>query len=191
MKQEGISYWKRLPAESKGTDEFHAVIEIPRGEKVKYEYSKMFDVLFLDRVLYSSVHYPENYGFIPQTMAKDDDPIDILLICQEPLVPLTVAQTKPIGGIDMEDEKGVDHKIIGVASQDPQYSEYEDIKDLPDHKMREIRQFFSEYKKLEEKEVEVRGYFGPDKALGTIDESMERFNQTYPEIEPITEDAKL
>lgn len=176
------SYWKRLPARSKGEDEYHVVIEIPRGEKVKYEYSKMFDVLFLDRILYSSVHYPENYGFIPQTLADDDDPLDVLLLCQESLVPLTVAQTIPLGGLKMEDEKGMDHKIIGVASQDPQYNEFRSLDDIPEHKMKEISQFFAEYKELEQKRVEIYKFYGPDRARTILEESIERFQDQYPDV---------
>lgn len=179
---EDASYWKRLPAPSKGDGEYHVVIEIPRGEKVKYEYSKTFDVLFLDRVLHSSVHYPENYGFIPQTKADDDDPIDVLLLCQESLVPLTVAQAIPIGGLKMEDEKGMDHKIIAVASKDPQYNEFGSISEIPEHKKREIQQFFSEYKELEHKDVVIHEFFGPDRAVAVIQHSQDQFAEQFPDL---------
>jgi len=176
------SYWKRLPAESTGDHEYHVVVEIPRGEKVKYEYSKTFDTLFLDRILYSSVHYPENYGFVPRTLADDDDPLDVLLLCQESLVPLTVAQAIPIGGLKMEDEKGIDHKIIAVASQDPQYNEFQSLEEIPEHKMKEISQFFAEYKELEKKRVEVHQFYGPERAETIIIESMENFEQEFTEL---------
>lgn len=179
--QDNFSYWKRIPAQSKGEDEFHCVVEIPRGEKVKYEYSKMFDVLFLDRVLYSSVHYPENYGLVPRTLADDGDPLDVLLLCQEPLVPMTVAQFTPLGGLEMADEKGKDHKIFAVASNDPQYSDHKTMSDLPEHKLREIRQFFADYKRLEGKEVDLDEFYSRDKALEILHESIQNFEQEYPD----------
>jgi len=178
---EDPSYWKRLPSRSKGDGEYHVVIEIPRGEKVKYEYSKQFDVLFLDRLLHSSVHYPENYGFIPQTKALDEDPLDVLLLCQKSLVPLTVAQVIPIGGLKMEDEKGMDQKVIAVASKDPHYNNFRSLEDIPEHKMMEIRQFFAEYKELEQKRVEIHHFTGPEQTVELIERCIDRFFEEFPD----------
>lgn len=169
------SYWKQLPARGEGNAEYHVVIEIPRGQKVKYEYNKSMDVLFLDRVLYSAVHYPENYGFIPRTLTEDGDPIDVLLMCQQPLYPMTVAEARPLGGLRMEDEKGVDDKILAVALRDPHYQDHHHYRDLPDHKLLEIRQFFADYKQLEQKFVSVEDLYGPDRARDLIEESLDRF----------------
>lgn len=177
MSQSESSLWKRIPARSEEENEFHTIIEIPRGEKVKYEYNKEFDALFLDRVLYSSIHYPENYGFIPGTLGQDGDPLDILLICQEPLEPLTLAEARPIGGLKMEDEKGIDDKILAVAVKDPQHSEIYYRNDLPEHRKRKIRQFFEEYKTLEDKKVDVHEYYDRDHALTVITDSIERFRE--------------
>jgi len=182
MDEDGFSYWKRIPARGEGEGTYLAVVEIPQGEKVKYEYDKQHDVLFLDRILYSSVHYPENYGFIPRTLAEDGDPLDVLLFCQEPLDPLTVARVRLIGGLEMEDEKGTDHKMIAVATGDPQYSEYDSIDALPDHRMREVRQFFREYKKLEEKDVEVRRYYDREEARDVVETAMTAFREAFPDV---------
>lgn len=179
-----FSYWKGLPA--RDDDSYLAVIEIPRGDKVKYEYSKELDVLKLDRVLYSSVHYPENYGFFPSTLADDDDPMDVLLLCQEPLDPLTVVECDPIGGLEMIDEKGLDHKIIATASEDPQYNSYEEIDELPPHKNDEIRQFFADYKRLEDKRVEIEEFYPASKAREILDDSIETFRDTYPEATSVS-----
>ncbi len=181
-----FSYWKGLPARE--GDSFLAVIEIPRGEKVKYEYSKELDVLKLDRILYSSVHYPENYGFFPSTLADDGDPMDSLLLCQEPLDPLTVVECQPIGGLEMIDEKGLDHKIIATASKDPQYNSYLEIDELPQHKNDEIRQFFADYKRLEDKRVEIEEFYTAERARDILNQSIRIFQETYPEAPSVTKD---
>ncbi len=178
-----FSYWKGLPARAGGS--YLSVVEIPRGEKIKYEYSKKLDVLFLDRILYSSVHYPENYGFFPSTLADDGDPLDVLLLCQEPLDPLTVAECKPIGGLEMIDEKGLDHKIFATASKDPRYNSYDQIKDLPEHKNDEIRQFFEDYKRLENKRVEVEEFYSREEAIQILEKSIDTFQENYPEALPV------
>ncbi|MFB6344566.1 MAG: inorganic diphosphatase [bacterium] len=174
-----FSYWKRLPPKYNGS--YLSVIEIPSGEKVKYEYSKDLDVLILDRILYSSVHYPENYGFVPSTLADDGDPLDVLVFCQESIEPMTAVGFTPVGGLEMIDEKGLDHKIFAVASQDPQYKDYNDIDDLPNHKTEEIRQFFEDYKQLEDKKVELDEFYGPDRAERIVDESISNFRESFPE----------
>src|SRR5215510_6379859 len=114
-----------------------AVIEIPKGSKMKYEIDKKTGLLMLDRVLYSSVHYPANYGFIPQTHAGDGDPLDVLVLMQEPVVPLTIVRTRAIGGFTMRDDKGVDDKIVAVAVDDPAFAHYRRHDELPPHVAKE------------------------------------------------------
>ncbi|MBK9263361.1 MAG: inorganic diphosphatase [Polyangiaceae bacterium] len=152
-----------------------AVIEIPRGSKLKYELDKRTGLLMLDRVLYSSVHYPANYGFIPQTHAGDGDPLDILVLMQEPVHPLTIVRARPIGGFCMRDDKGVDDKIISVAIDDPAYAHYNDSGELPPHVLVELRRFFQDYKVLEGKISEVDTLYDRGRALEVITESLDAY----------------
>jgi inorganic pyrophosphatase len=149
-----------------------AVIEIPKGSKLKYEIDKRTGMLMLDRVLYSSVHYPANYGFIPQTHAGDGDPLDILVLMQEPVHPLTIVRARPIGGLQMRDDKGVDDKIIAVAVDDPAYSHYREADQIAPHLLVELRRFFQDYKVLEGKLSEVDELYGTERALAVISESL-------------------
>lgn len=145
-----------------------AVIEIPRGSKLKYEIDKATGLLMLDRVLYSSVHYPANYGFIPQSHGGDGDPLDILVLMQEPVTPLTIVRTRPIGGLRMRDDKGEDDKILAVAIDDPAFNHIDEISDLPPHVMRELDRFFRDYKLLEGKESIVEQPYGLAEAMTVI-----------------------
>ncbi|HEY3066601.1 MAG TPA: inorganic diphosphatase [Methylomirabilota bacterium] len=147
---------------------FRAVIEIPKGSKVKYELDKHTGFLWLDRVLHSAVHYPANYGFLPQTFCDDGDPLDVLVLGQEPVVPLCVLRAGAIGVITMSDEKGEDDKIIAVHLDDPEYAHYRDVSELPPHRGRELERFFLDYKVLEDKVVNVSGFRGRAKAMDTI-----------------------
>ncbi len=147
------------------------VIEIPRGSRLKYEVDKPTGLLRLDRVLYSAVHYPANYGFIPRTHADDGDPLDILVLMQEPVEPLTIVRARALGGLRMVDDKGGDHKIVGVCVDDPAYSQYRSLDELPPHLMKELDRFFRDYKTLEEKHVEVDRFYDRDRALAIIGES--------------------
>lgn len=149
-----------------------AVIEIPRGSKLKYELDKRTGLLMLDRVLYSSVHYPANYGLIPQTHAGDGDPLDILVLMQEPVHPLTIVRARPIGGFQMRDDKGVDDKIIAVAIDDPAYAHYMEATELPSHVLAEIRRFFQDYKILEKKMSQVDDLYDRKRAVEVIAESI-------------------
>jgi inorganic pyrophosphatase len=130
---------------------FPAVIEIPRGSKLKYELDKKTGLLLLDRVLYSAVHYPANYGFIPRTHGGDGDPLDVLVLMQEAVHPLTVIRARAIGGFLMVDEKGIDDKIVAVAIDDPAFAGYRASDELPAHVMAELQRFFKDYKLLEGK----------------------------------------
>jgi len=145
-----------------------AVVEIPKGSKLKYELDKRTGLLMLDRVLYSSVHYPANYGFIPQSHADDGDPLDILVLMQEPVVPLTIVRARPIGGFSMKDDKGIDDKIVAVAVDDPAFAHLADVGEIPGHITREIQRFFEDYKALEHKISIVEGLYGKEQALVVI-----------------------
>jgi inorganic pyrophosphatase len=136
-------------------DTFPAVIEIPAGSKNKYELDKETGLLRVDRVLFSAVHYPANYGFIPRTLAEDDDPLDVLVLGQEAVAPLCIVEARAIGGFRMIDEKGVDEKILCVHVNDPAFRGYTSSAQLPQHVLAEIKRFFEDYKALEGKESAV------------------------------------
>jgi inorganic pyrophosphatase len=144
------------------------VIEIPRGSHSKYEVDKPTGLLRLDRVLYSAVFYPANYGFIPRTHADDGDPLDILVLMQEPVDPLTIVRARALGGLQMVDDKGIDDKIIAVCIDDPAYEPYKKLADIPQHVMKEVDRFFRDYKLLEEKRVDVSDFYDHKKAFEVI-----------------------
>jgi inorganic pyrophosphatase len=131
------------------------VIEIPFGSSVKYELDKTSGLIKLDRVLYSAVYYPANYGFIPHTLAEDDDPRDVLVLCQEAVIPLTIIHARTIGLMTMIDAGKKDHKIIAIATQDPEFNSYQEAAEMPPHRLLMLRRFFQDYKQLEGKAVEV------------------------------------
>src|SRR5262245_45294709 len=135
--------------------EFAAVIEIPMGSSIKYELDKKTGLLRVDRLLYSAVYYPANYGFIPQTFAEDDDPLDVLVLCQEPVAGLTLVDARAIGLMTMIDSGKKDHKIVAVATGDPEFQQFQEIRELPAHRLTMLRRFFLDYKTLEKKAVEV------------------------------------
>jgi inorganic pyrophosphatase len=155
---------------------FTAVIEIPAGSNVKYELDKKTGLLKLDRVLYSAVHYPANYGFIPQTYAEDDDPLDVLVLCQEPVAPLTLMQARAIGIMTMLDGGKPDHKILAVAVHDPEYNSFTEAAELPPHRLSFLRRFFQDYKILEGKAVEVDEFQPKAFALPIIEQALERYS---------------
>ncbi len=150
----------------------NSVIEIPKGSKGKYELHKSSGLLKLDRVLFSSVHYPENYGFIPKTYCDDKDPLDILVICSIPVNGLCIVESKVIGVMHMIDENEKDDKIIAVAKNDMSVNYINDITELPPHTMVELKRFFEDYKKLEQKEVLVKQFLGKEAAYKIIEESI-------------------
>ena len=147
---------------------FPVVIEVPSGSKNKYELDKDTGFLRLDRVLYSSVHYPANYGFIPRTFCDDGDPLDALVLGQEPVHPMTVVEARAIGVMRMRDDKGIDDKVIAVSVHDPAVSQYRDHGELPEHTLREVRRFFQDYKILENKQVVIDDFMGPEEATRII-----------------------
>src|SRR5436305_2061279 len=160
---------EHLPAE------FTAVIEIPMGSSVKYELDKETGLLRLDRILYSAVFYPANYGFIPQTLAEDEDPLDVLVLCQEAVAPLTLVSARAIGLMTMVDSGKRDHKILAVAAHDPEYSGIQEADDLPPHRLTMLRRFFQDYKQLEGKAVEVEEFQPAAIALPIIEEALTRY----------------
>jgi inorganic pyrophosphatase len=145
------------------------------GSKNKYELDKETGLLRLDRVLYSAVHYPANYGFIPRTFCDDGDPLDVLVLGQEPVHPLCIVDSKAIGLMRMRDDKGIDDKIIAVNISDPSYSEFSDHTQLPAHVLREIQRFFQDYKVLENKRVEVEDFMGPREAIQIVIDALDMY----------------
>lgn len=156
---------------------FPVVIEVPKGSKNKYELDKETGLLRLDRVLYSSVHYPADYGFIPRTFCDDGDPLDALVLGQEPVHPLTIVEARAIGVMRMRDEKGIDDKIVAVSVRDPAFADYTDKDQLPAHMLRQIRRFFEEYKVLEHKQVIVEDLLGVADAVRIIREALDMYRQ--------------
>ena len=155
----------------------NGIIEIPKGSKGKYELDKESGLLRLDRVLYSSVHYPANYGFIPQTYCDDKDPLDILIICSIDVDPLCLIEAKVIGVMHMIDDDEQDDKIVAVANNDMAVNYINDISELPPHTIVELRRFFEDYKKLEHKQVIVEQFLGRDDAYKIINEAVDLYNQ--------------
>ena len=161
--------------------EFNTIIEISSGSKSKYELDQETGLLKLDRVLYSAVRYPANYGFVPKSLGQDNDPLDVLVLCQEPIIPLSIVHVRAIGGFKLVDDKGIDDKIICVHTGDPVYGVYKNLKDLNPHFKKELIKFFEDYKKLEKKTVEIGKLYGPDQALKIVVKSLDRYLD-YPHL---------
>jgi inorganic pyrophosphatase len=171
--------WHSVEIGSEAPQFINTIIEIPKGSKAKYELDKTSGLLKLDRVLFSAVHYPANYGFIPQTLADDNDPLDVLVICSVEAAPLCIIQAKVIGVMHMIDNNERDEKIIAVAKDDMAVNYINSLSELPPHTMVELKRFFEDYKKLEHKHVEVNEFLEKDNAFKIIDESIKRYNQKY------------
>lgn len=157
--------------------EFNAIIEIPFGSSVKYELDKASGLIKLDRILYSAVYYPANYGFVPQTLAEDDDPLDVLVLCQETVVPLTLIHARTIGLMTMIDAGKKDHKIIAVATEDPEFNSYREASEMPTHRLTMLRRFFQDYKQLEGKAVEVDEIEPARTAFPIIEDALARYSR--------------
>lgn len=174
-----MNIWHDISPNLIKPENFTAVIEIQKGGKNKYEMDKDTGLLRLDRVLYTATHYPANYGFIPRTYADDSDPLDVLVLCQESILPMTLVQCFPIGVIKMSDDMGMDEKIIAVPFRDPSLSGYNDIHELPAHTFNEIQHFFSVYKMLEDKKTEVHKALGASEALKVIARCIENYHKYF------------
>lgn len=175
-----MNIWHDISPKRITSDNFYAVIEISKGDKNKYELDKETGMLKLDRVLFTSTHYPANYGFIPRTYADDGDPLDVLVLCSETILPMTLVECKPIGVLNMIDDNSDDEKIIAVPINDPNYNTYNDIKDLPKHVFEEIRHFFQVYKSLENgKETNVTEVYGAKKAKEVIKKCIESYIKDF------------
>jgi len=161
---------------------FDCVIEISKGSKNKYELDKKTGLMRLDRVLFTSMHYPANYGFIPRTYTDDKDPLDVLLLCSEGINPMTLVESRPIGVLKMTDEGSTDEKIIAVCVNDPFYNVYHDISELPAHVFEEIRHFYAVYKMLELKDTVVNETLGFDDAKRVILKSMDAYNELIANV---------
>jgi inorganic pyrophosphatase len=164
--------WHDVPLPEDPDVWFPVYVEIPKGAKVKYELDKATGLLRVDRILYSSVHYPANYGFIPRTYCGDGDPLDVLVLGQEEVLPQTLLRARAIGVMQMHDDMGEDDKIIGVHIDDPEYAHFHDIHELPKHRLLELRRFFLDYKVLEMKRVEVEVPLGADEARRIVCEAI-------------------
>lgn len=173
--------WHHVPTGDKAPDIVNAVIEIPRGSKAKYEIDKPSGLIRLDRVLFSAVHYPANYGFIPQTLSEDNDPLDILVFCQIDLPPRTLVEARVIGVMGMIDQNEVDHKIIAVAMRDVSMARINHLDELPRHLQLEMSRFFEDYKKLEREDpgVVVEQFQGPEAAYTIIRADVERYRERF------------
>jgi inorganic pyrophosphatase len=156
---------------------FPVIVEIPKGSTNKYELDKETGLLRLDRVLYSAVYYPADYGFIPRTYCGDGDPLDALVLGQEPVYPLTIVEARAVGVMRMRDEKGTDDKIVAVSVRDPSFEGYTDKSQLPGHVLRQVQRFFQDYKVLEHKQVVIEDLLGPEDALRIIREAMEMYRE--------------
>jgi inorganic pyrophosphatase len=169
--------WHDVPLPADPSEWFPAYIEIPKGSKVKYELDKTTGLLRVDRVLYSSVHYPANYGFVPRTYSEDGDPIDVLVLGQEEVVPAVLMRARVIGAMQMRDDQGRDDKLIAIHLDDPEYVTYRNIEQLPQHRLRELQRFFLDYKVLEGKEVVMEGFLGQQDAEAILREAIAEYER--------------
>lgn len=167
--------WHEVDPQINLPEEFRAIVEIPMGSQNKYELDKKTGLLKVDRVLHSAVFYPANYGFIPRTYADDDDPLDVLVLGQEPIHPMCLVDCRAIGLMTMRDQNALDHKVIAVHTHDPEFNFYHDIAQLPTHKLALLRRFFQDYKALEGKEVVVDRYRDRFEAHDVIIKSLEMY----------------
>ena len=171
--------WHDVERNSNAPHTVNGIIEIPKGSKAKYELDKQSGLLKLDRVLFSAVHYPAAYGFIPQTYCDDKDPLDILVMCSVDVVPMCILEAKVIGVMQMVDGDEEDDKIIAVAAHDISVNHYNELEDLPPHALLEMQRFFEDYKALEHKHVSVERFMGREDAYRIIEQSNKLYNETF------------
>jgi inorganic pyrophosphatase len=174
-----MNIWHDLDPRRVQTEDFIAIIEISKGSKNKYELDKETGLIILDRILYTSTHYPANYGFIPRTLSEDHDPLDVLVLCSEPLEPRSMVRCYPIGVIRMIDNEEVDDKIIAIPFKDPTWNYYRELEELPPHISDEINHFFQVYKNLEHKSTTGFSVHGRAKAIAIIEEALVAYQREY------------
>ena len=170
-----MNIWHDIARNRISSGDFYAVVEITKGSKMKYELDKETGLLALDRILYTSTHYPANYGFIPRTLADDGDPLDVLVLCSESLCPMSLVRCYPIGVITMSDNGDSDEKIIAIPYSDPTYNGYKSISELPQHIFDEMQHFFRVYKELENKSTSVSEVHDVDVAKDIIQKSIDNY----------------
>ncbi len=173
--------WHDLPPGPDPPARLYVVVEIPRGSRNKYELDKDTGLFRLDRLLYSAVHYPGDYGLIPRTLADDDDPLDALVMVTEPTFPGCLVSVRPLGVFRMRDDKGLDEKILAVPINDPLYDEFHGLADVPGHYLREVEHFFAIYKELEGIRTQIMGWEGRDQACRIIDQCRQRYDHELGE----------
>ena len=174
-----MNIWHDIDPAEITPEKFTGVIEIPKGSKCKYELDKYTGLLKLDRILYTSTHYPANYGFIPRTFADDGDPLDVLVLCNEPIQPLTLVQVYPIGVMRMLDDGHIDDKIIAVPFTDPNYNSYHSIDELPAHIFDEIMHFFKVYKQLENKQTDIKELYNREEAEKIVRDAIDGYVENF------------
>ncbi len=174
-----MNIWHDIDPNRIKPESFEALIEIPKGCKAKYELDKETGLLKLDRMLYTSTVYPSNYGFIPHTLADDGDPLDVLVLCNEVIYPMTLVHCYPIGVIKMIDSGDLDEKIIAIPLKDPTYNSYGDIRELPQHIFEEMMHFFEVYKTLEHKKTTVKEIAHRDEAIAIIEKCLKAYDEKF------------
>ncbi len=174
-----MNIWHDIDEDRIYPTDFVAVIEIAKGSNMKYELDKRTGMLSLDRILFTATYYPMNYGFIPRTYGDDNDPLDVLLLCSQPIQPMTLVRSYPIGVMHMEDNGMGDEKIIAIPYSDPTFMSYTDVNELPKHIFDELKHFFSVYKQLENKKTEVREIGGPIDAVNVIERAIARYQKHF------------
>ena len=175
------SFWHTISAGPEPPEHLYVIVETPKGSKNKFEISKKFPMVVLDRVLHSSVMYPIEYGAVPQTLYADGDPLDAMVLTSEPTYPGIIVEARPVGVMKMIDQGDQDNKILMVAEGDPRFKQIKSYSDLPEHTLKEIANFFQTYKILEKKKTEVLGWEGMDFAIKEIKESMETYRKKFPQ----------
>ena len=172
-------------------ESFTVIIEIPKGSKKKYELDKETGLIRLDRILFTSTHYPMNYGFVPRTLADDEDPLDVLVLRSEALDPLTEVDSCPIGVVEMIDNDRVDEEIIAISFRDPTYNNFHDLSDLPQHTVSEVSHFFDVYKALEHSKTSVTETKGREEAIRIVAQAIQRYREVFADEEQTTQRGRM
>ena len=174
-----MNIWHDIDPKMIKPDDFYAVIEISKGSRCKYELDKASGLLKLDRVLFTATHYPANYGFIPRSFADDGDPLDVLVLCSEQIIPMTLVRVYPIGVMRMIDGGKLDDKIIAVPFSDPQFRGIQSVNELPNHIFDEIMHFFKVYKQLENKKTSVKAMFDREEAIAIVKDAIDSYKEHF------------